>query len=445
MPPPLGPDPEITLPAVWKDELSNGLKIYGIEQAELPLVQFSLVLRGGQLLDDLEKPGVANLVGAMLMEGTRNKTPVELEEAIDDLGASIRVFSDRGSIRITANGLASKFDRIFSLVNEILLEPRWDEKEFERVKKQTIERINQSKAQPTGISQLVFSRLLFGDDHIYSRPVTGTAESVGALTLDDLKGTYEKYFSPSIAGITIAGDISRSEALAVFKILEETWAAKDVVFPEYPVPPSPEKPALYFVDTPGARQSVITIGGPALSAKDPDYYPATVMNYKLGGSFNGFVNLVLREEKGYTYGARTGFSGYEETGIFSASSQVQGTATRESVQIFRDLMLKYREGISEEDLAFTKSALIKANALGFETLGNLMSMLNNIALYEYPDDYVKRQEAFVKALTLDRHKELARRYIDPGRMIYVVVGDAATQMKPLADLGLGRPALVSLD
>jgi zinc protease len=445
VPPPIGPDPEITLPAVWKDELTNGLKIYGIEHTELPLVQFSLVIRGGQLLDDLAKPGVANLLSSMLMEGTKNKTPVELEEAIDDLGASIRVMANRESIRIMANGLASKFDQVYRLIDEILLEPRWDEKEFERLKKQTVERINQSKAQPAGIAQLVFSRLLFGDDHIYGHPVTGTAGSVAAITLDDLKAFYERNFSPSVSYVTIVGDIAQSDAVAMFKALEAIWGAKEIDFPEYPAPAPPAKSAVYFVDTPGARQSVINIGCPALSAKDPDYYPATVMNYKLGGSFNGFVNLVLREEKGYTYGARTGFSGYTDTGIFSASSQVQGTATRESVEIFRDLMRKYREGIAEEDLAFTKSALIKANALGFETLGSLMSMLNDIALYGYPDDYVKRQEAFVKALTLDKHKELARKYIDPGKMIYVVVGDAATQMKPLAELGLGKPVPVKQD
>ncbi|HDT14196.1 MAG TPA: insulinase family protein, partial [Candidatus Aminicenantes bacterium] len=248
-----------------------------------------------------------------------------------------------------------------------------------------------------------------------------------------------------ISHITVVGDISQDEAMAAFRALETKWAAKDVAFPEYAVPAPPTNSELYFVDTPGARQSVIYIGYPALSPKDPDFHPATVMNYKLGGSFNGFVNLVLREEKGYTYGARTGFSGYGDAGVFAASSQVQGTATKESVEIFRDLMLEYREGISEEDLAFTKSALIKANALGFETLGSLMGMLNDIALYGYPDDYVKRQEAFVKALTLDQHKELARRYIDPGRMIYLVVGDAATQMKPLANLGLGKPTLIGLD
>jgi zinc protease len=440
--PPIGPDPEITVPAVWKDDLSNGLKLYGIEHTELPLVQFSIVIRGGQLLDSLERPGVANLITDMLMEGTQNKTPVELEEAIDVLGAGINMYTGRESITVMVNCLSSKLDEVVALVEEILLEPRWDEKEFARVKTQTIETINQSKVRPTGMAQMVFSKLLHGDSHIFSIPVMGTEDSVEAITIDDLKAYYAANISPSVSHIAIVGDITSDKAAAAFEGLGERWAAKDVAFPEYEIPVPLDKPEVYFVDTPGARQSVINIGCVSLASSDPNYYPAYVMNYKLGGSFNGFVNLVLREEKGYTYGARTGFSGYRDSGVFSASSQVQASATQESVQIFRDLMLKYREGIVEEDLAFTKSALVKSNARGFETLGSLLGMLNNIALYGYPDDYVKQRETYVKSLTLEQHKELAQQYIDPDRMVYLVVGDAATQLKPLEELGLGQPELV---
>jgi zinc protease len=443
--PRVGPDPQITPPQVWRAELANGLKLYGIEHNELPLVQFMISIKGGQILDDMDKPGVANLITDMMMEGTKNKTPLELEEAIDELGASIRMFTGRDSITIGVNCLSSKFDQVCRLVEEILLEPRWDGKEFDRVKAQTIEDINQSKVRPASISQNVFSKLLFGENHIFGLPLSGTAESVEAISIDDLKAYYENFLSPSVAYISIVGDISRETAAAALQSLESRWPAKEVSYPEYAVPAAPDKPGLYVVDVPGARQSVIRIGCPSLPATDPDYYPATVMNYKLGGSFNGFVNLVLREEKGYTYGARTGFSGMADSGTFYAFSQVQSQATAESVQIFRDLMLKYRQGIAEEDLSFTKSALVKSNARGFETLGSLLGMLNNIALYGYPDDYVKRQEDFVKALTLEEHKELAEKYIDPDRMVYVIVGDAATQMKPLEGLGLGTPVLVKQD
>jgi zinc protease len=437
-----GPDPEINLPSIWKDELSNGIRIYGIEHTELPLVQFSITIKGGQFLDDLNKVGVANLITDMMMEGTKNKTPIELEEAIEELGANINMLTSREAITVMVNCLASKFSDVYQLVEEILLEPRWDDKEFDRVKKQTIENINRSKVNPGVVARTVFDKLVYGNNHIFSIPTLGTMESVEAITIDDLKGYYEKNFSPTVAHIAIVGDISQDAAVNTFKSLEGKWAAKEVAFPEYELPTPLEKSMVFFVDMPGARQSVINIGNLSLPATDPDYYPADVMNYKLGGSFNGFVNLVLREEKGYTYGARTGFSGYLNSGTFSAFSQVQSQATLESVQIFRDLMLKYREGIAPDDLKFTKDALVKSNARNFETMFNLLGMLNYIAMYNLPGDYIKQREEFVRNLTPEQHKELAQKYINPDRMIYLIVGDAATQMKSLEKLGLGEPILV---
>ena len=163
------------------------------------------------------------------------------------------------------------------------------------------------------------------------------------------------------------------------------------------------------------------------------------MNYQLGGSFNGVLNMILREEKGFTYGAGSNFTGGQYPGVFRGASSVQATATRESLEIFRDEIARYREGISEEDLEFTKNAMILSNALRFETLGALLSMLNQIATYDMPYDYVLQEEAVCRNMTLERHQELAQQYLDTGRMIYLVVGDATTQLAQLAGLGLGNP------
>jgi zinc protease len=177
---------------------------------------------------------------------------------------------------------------------------------------------------------------------------------------------------------------------------------------------------------------------------DPDYYAATVMNYKLGGAFNGRVNMVLREEKGFTYGARTGFSGGTQPGAFVASSGVRSNATAESVDIFRNEIATYREGIPADDLEFTKSALIQSNALRFETLGALRGMLNDMATYGWPADYIRRHEQVVRTMTLEQHRALAQRLIHPNRLIYLVVGDGATQLEPLRALGLGDPILLDV-
>ena len=437
-----GPTPEITMPNVWTHSYANGLPVYGVEHTELPLVQFSVTLRGGLMLDDPNKVGVANLMTDILMEGTANKTPLELEKAIDELGAFVNMFTTPQSIVIRVNTLASRLEATYALVEEILLEPRWDEHEFARLKQETIETINRRSAEPAFIASNVYSRLLYGPEHILSHSTLGTRQSVESITIDDMKAYYDANFSPSVAHVAIVGDISEREAVELFSSLGERWDAKEVRFPEFPDPPSVTESKLFFVDVPDARQSEIRIGYLALSRTDPDFYPATVMNYMLGGSFSGRVNLILREEKGYTYGARSGFSGSHLRGPFTASAAVRSNATLESVEIFRDELTKYRTGLAAEDLAFTKNALVQSNARRFETLGAIQSMINQIAEYDLPFDYIKRREEVVKGMTIDGHRKLAEQYIVPDRMIYLVVGDAKTQLRRLRRLGMGDPILL---
>jgi zinc protease len=437
-----GPDPLLNLPEVWTDELSNGMKAYGIENDELPLVQYSIVLKGGHFLDKIDKAGAASLMATMMMEGTKGKTPLELEEAIEMLGARINMYASNGSITISVNALARNYEKTLALVEEILLEPRWDAEEFELAKTAVISGLKRQKADPTAIARNTFRELIYGNEHIFATGTSGTIESVEALTLDDLKAYYEANLSPSVAAFHIAGNIGEEAVVSSLAALSDKWAAKEVIFPEYADPTPVEESAVYFVDVPGAKQSVIYIGSPALARTDADYYPATVMNYKLGGSFNGFVNLVLREEKGYTYGARTSFSGSHVPGYFLASSSVRSSATEESVTIFKDLMEQYREGITEEEMEFTKNALVKSNARKFETLRSLLSMLQTISMYDLPFDYVKGEEEIVIGMDLDEHMALAQKYIDPSKMYYVIAGDAATQMETLSSLGFGSPILV---
>lgn len=440
--PPAGPDPLVKVPVIWSDELSNGVKILGIEQNELPLISFSITLKGGMMLDDLNKVGVANLISDVMMEGTKNKTPVDLEEAIDELGASINMYTTKESVVIDVNCLASRFYEVYNLTEEILFEPRWDEKEFERIKRETIEKINRSKADPSAVASNVFNKLIYSDKNILSKDISGTEESVASITMDDLKNYYADYFVPNVSYITIAGDVNEEKAVSTFQSLELRWKKKDVNIKEYPLPDKPKVAALYFVDIPDAKQSVIRIGNIGMTYNDKDFYPATVMNYKLGGSFSGNVNLILREEKGYTYGARTNFTGSIYPGYFVATSSVSSNATMESVQIFVEEMNKYREGIPPADLDFTKNALIRSNARAFETLGALRGVLNSIATYNLPFDYVKQRENFVRNYNAEQHKELAVKYIEPNTMIYLVVGDARTQLEPLKKLGLGSPILL---
>ncbi len=438
-----GPAPELSIPETWTAELENGLEVYGIEQNEIPTVNFSLVIEGGHLMDDKDKNGVANLMTDILMEGTQNKTPEELEEAIDLLGASINMYTTNESIVIRGNTLTRNFDKTMDLVEEILLEPRWDEEELGRIKTKTINQIKRSAANPNRVASNVYDKLLYGEDHIFSLPTSGTEESVEAIEMSDLKSFYNNNFSPSISSFHVVGKIDKDETLKQLNSLEERWAAKEVTIPEYPMPEERDKASLYFVDIPKAKQSVINIGYIALPRTDEDFYPAEVMNYKLGGSFSGNVNLILREEKGYTYGARTGFSGSKIPGKFTASSSVRTNTTGESVQIFKDQIANYKEGISKEDLDFTKNAMIKSNARRFETQFSLLGMLQEMSSYDLPANYIEKEESIVKNMTLEQHKELANKYLDESKMAYLVVGDAETQFTQFKDMDFDEVKLIN--
>jgi len=440
-----GPAPTVTLPTVWTHTYENGLRLYGIEQHELPLVQYQLTMQGGHLLDTMDKMGVANLMTDIMMAGTANKTPIELEEAIDALGASISMFTGDEQIAVRANGLKSKMPDITGLFQEILLEPRWDSTELARIKDETVETINRRSISPGAVAGKVFDRLVYGERNVLGHDQYGTPDQVRAITMDDLRRFYDANYSPSVAHIAVAGDISESEAIALFQPLADAWPAKAVSMPEYPAPTPQDRTRLYFVDIPGSAQSQIYVGQLGLRRTDPDYYAATVMNYALGGSFNGVLNMILREEKGYTYGARSFFSGSREAGVFLASSSVRSNATYESVQIVRDELDRYRRGIDQGDLDFTKDALIQSNARRFETLGALVGMLNEIASYDLPVDYVRQEEQTIRDMTLERHQALAQQYIQPDRMIYLVVGDARTQASGLRGLGLGAPIMLDVN
>jgi zinc protease len=439
--PPFGPDPEVTIPTVWSGTLANGMKISGITQTELPLVQYSIIIEGGHLLDQPSKEGLANLTASLMNEGTKNKTPEELEDAIKLLGASISISASNENITIRVSTLARNFEQTIALVEEMLFEPRWDEEQFNLAKSRIINTIRRNQANPSYLASTTLNKLIFGENSILATVLPGTETSVTAFTIEDLKGFYEKNFSPSVSKFIIAGNIDLARVEKALSGIDTKWKPKEVSLPSVTISESPAKSQIYFVDVPGAKQSVIYIGCPSIPRNNPDYYPAYVANYKLGGSFGSVLNMILREEKGFTYGAHSFFTGGKNFGTFMAYSMVRTNSTLESLTIFKTEMEKYRQSEPQDYIDFTKSALLKSNARNFETLYDLLDMLNTMAFYGLPPDYIKKEEDFTKNLTIEKQLELAKKYIDPARMYYVVVGDAKTQMKELEKVGLGKPVL----
>jgi zinc protease len=302
--------------------------------------------------------------------------------------------------------------------------------------------IIQAEAQPGRVAGLIFNKLLYGANNIFGYNTRGTRESIDKIMLNDLKNYYENNFSPNITKILIAGNVSKEQALAALKPFETEWKTKEVKMNAYPIPPNPDKSQIYFVDMPGSRQSVIYAGYLALSRNDPDYVKADFVNYRLGGAFTSILNQILREEKGYTYGASSYFQEMKVKAPFGIGTSVRSDATFESVKIIKDEMEKYRSGIDEKDLQFIKNCMILSNALRFETNEALVGMLSTMSKYGLPDDYIKKEENVINNITVEEHKAITDKYIVPDKMYYVIVGDAATQLKPLEKIGFGKPILV---
>ena len=289
---------------------------------------------------------------------------------------------------------------------------------------------------------MLFNKLLFGTGNIFGYNTKGTKESISKINLEDLKNYYAGNFSPNITRIQVAGNVSKEQVLAALKPFETEWKTKEVKINTYPLPPNPDKSQIYFVDIPGSRQSVIYVGYLAIARTDPDYVKTDFVNYRLGGAFTSILNQILREEKGFTYGASSYFQEMKTKAPFVAATSVRSDATFESVKIIKDEMEKYRNGVNAKDLQFIKDCMILSNALRFETNGSLVDMLSTMAKYGFPEDYIKKEENVINNMTIEEHKAITDKYIVPDKMYYVVVGDAATQLKPLEKIGFGKPILI---
>ncbi|GAA4270913.1 pitrilysin family protein [Aquimarina gracilis] len=444
--PPYGETPQVNMPSVWKEKLISGIEVFGIQNDEIPLVQFRMHIRCGLLLEKADKVGVSNMLAELMTKGTQDKTTEELEDAIESLGAEINIFAGDENISITGSTLAKNYDKTMALVEEMILRPRWDEKEFDLIKQSVISQIQQQKANPRSIASNEYAKLVYGEDHILSHNNLGTEASVGSITIDDLRQFYEANFSPTITKVHVVGDIDRVAVTSSLANLDKNWPQKEVKFPVLATPEAPKESKVYFYDVPDAKQSQIRFGYRALAATDKDYYPARIMNYRLGGGgFASQFTQQLREGKGYTYGIGSSFRGSTIPGPFTISSGVRSNVTYESADLVKEILTNYGKNYNQEDLDITKSSLIKSNARAFETFNSKLNMLINISEFNYPDDYVTQREAIVNNMTVDEVKRLSNTYLDPNKMIYLVVGDAKTQLKKLEQLGFGTPVLLNDD
>ncbi|MEQ9404114.1 MAG: pitrilysin family protein [Cyclobacteriaceae bacterium] len=442
--PDFGELPLFKSPEAWTGNLENGMQVYGMENDELPLVYFDITIPGGHWQDPIDKSGTSDLLSDLMTEGTVNKTPAELEEAIGLLGASINVFGGREELTIQASCLARNFGATLALVQEILLEPRWDETEFDRLKQAQITSLKGREANSRAVAAVAFDRLIYGDDHIAGYPTSGILETVERIELDDLKAYYNANLSPSISIFHVVGDVSQKEVMNQLKGLNDAWASKDVQMASYPTPETNNAGNIYFIDMPRSNQSVLYIGQMSISGADDDFNELRNANEKLGGGSSGQLFQTLRIEKGYTYGASSFAREIKEKAPFTVVTSVRANATLSSLEIIKEMLADYSENFTEEDVEVTRTKVLKANTRAFESLGAKLGMLHDMSKFGKPADFMEREQAELTAMTLEDYKRIIDKYIVEEDMLYLVVGDAETQLSEVRKLGMGDPIMLDI-
>lgn len=429
------PAPLVNLPDYYEFTTENSIPVIGVEEKELPTVTLTLSFKSGHAAEQNDKAGVAYFLSRMLNESTQNYTAEAITEALESLGSRISVYSGNEELEFSVFSLKKNLNKTLDLLEEKLFRPKFDTTEFKTVKNQIIANIANQSTRPTAIADQVYNKLLYGN-HIFGTPVIGTQASVESITIDDLKRFYQTWISSKNARIVVVGDVKENEiksALGFTKNLN----SKDVPKISYPETPKIEKTKVYFVNKDKAPQSEIRIGYLALKYDATgEFFKAGVMNYQLGGNFNSRINLTLREKRGFTYGARSNFSGSEFVGPYTASGGIKADKTDSAlVDFFNEIDMFRNKGLTDDELNFVKNSLGQKDALKYETPDQKAAFISRILDYKLPKDFVKQQAAIIKELSKADIDGLAKRHLPLERMIVVIVGDKASNMEKIKQAG----------
>jgi len=402
-------------------ENQNSIPVIGAENNEVPKVNILITLEGGDLLiDNTKKAGLSQLTAMLLNESTENFTTEEMSAKLDNLGSSISFSSGGRTSSIFVSSLVSKIDETIALLEEKLFNPAFDEEDYKRINKQYKESINNSKKSAQNMARQAVTELMYGNSIRGTMP---SVKGVEKIKLSEVKEFYKKQYNSKLASVVVVGDITKEEMLPRLRFLNK-WEGSDVIINKNLPIEEIEGKTIYLVHKPGP-QSIITLAHKGLKYDvDGDYYKAGVMNFPLGGAFSSRLNLNLREDKGYTYGIRSGFDGNDTDGMFSISTSVRSEATDSALtEIYKEFENYINEGINEEELTFTKSSIANSDALKYETAFQKSRFLARIQRYGLDGNYPNEQKEILNSMTINDVKNLANKYFDKENHIVVVVGN----------------------
>ncbi len=432
-----GPSPFVPVPELWTADMDNGLKAIGTLNDEIPMVSLQITMPAGHRNEPMDKAGIASLTASLLNESTENYSAEDISDELEKIGSRISVSAGNENVTINISSLTKHIDKTLELAEEIMMRPAFTEDDFSRVKKQTLEAIANRENQASQLASDAFAKLLYGEDHIKSVPTVGNASTVESISLDDVKSYYENYFSPANAQLVVVGNMEQDALMPKLSFLEN-WSGESYDWPSQPEQLAAEPGTIYFMDKPGAAQSELRLGWRTDLTYDAtgDYYRANIMNYQLGGNFNSRININLREDKGYTYGARSMFRSTKEPGVYMAYAGVKKEATDSALTEFLYEINNYVEkGISSEELEFVRKSLTLSEALKYESPFQKARFLRRILDYNLDPSYVKEQSEILKTITKQEIDDLAKKNLDTEKLIMVVVGDKAVVFDNLKKMG----------
>jgi zinc protease len=433
--PAAGKAPVLKVPQLWTAKLNNGVEIMGTQSDETPTVELIIYLDSGHRAVAMDKAGLARLTAAMLNEASAKRSAEDLSQALEMLGASVEFGASGYQSYIKISCLSDKLDATLAIARERLLTPGFREADFARLKQQQLQSLQHKLSDPNYLARKGFAALLFGNSPL-GVSEEGTVATVSALTLEDVKDFYAKEYRAGNASMIAVADMPKAQMLNKLQVFAD-WQGDRRALALLGDLPRLQGGNIYLLDKPGAAQSVITLGKRALPYDATgDYFKSYLMNYPLGGAFNSRINLNLREDKGYTYGASSSFNGGTEVGQFTVTASVRGDVTGLALaEIIKELKAFHGEGMTADELAFMRNSILQGEALEYETPYQKAGFMRTIQRYALPTDFTAHQAQIINQITTSELNTLAKMQLDVDEMVMLVVGDRVSIEAQLSSLG----------
>jgi len=444
-----GPAPEVSFDDFERFELSNGLRVVLAERSAVPVVNLRMMVNAGYASDQFGLPGTASLAMNMLDEGTENRNALQISDELDLLGANLNTGSNLDVSNVFMSALKAKLAASLDLYADVILNPNFPKKDYVRLQKLQLAGIAQEKVQPVGMALRVFPKLLYGEGHAYSLPFSGsgTEQSVGELSTGDLKRFHDTFFKPNNATLVVVGDVTRSEIEPLLEKQFKDWRAGDVPQKNIALVGSRTEPAIYLVDRPDSVQSIIFAANVAPPKNNDQEMAIEAMNEVLGGSFNARINMNLREDKHWSYGARSLILDAEGQRPFLVYAPVQTDKTSESMAEIQKEVTEIRgeRPPTDEEVLRAKDKNTLTLAGRWETANAVSNSLAEMVRFGYSDDYWTTYPDKVRAVSDQQISRAAEEVVKPDGMIWVVVGDRAKIEQGIRDLGYSEIIIMDAD